>query len=94
MDLRPGHKKEEGININITPLIDVIFLLLIFFMVSSTFREHFGMEITLPEARTATEREAETQEITVSAEGDYFFGEQRVDEAGLRKAVAELLQAD
>ena len=50
MDLRPGHKKEEGIEVNLTPLIDVVFLLLIFFMVSSTFDRHAKLKVQLPQA--------------------------------------------
>jgi len=78
--------------INITSLIDVMFLLLIFFMVSSTFREHLGIDVTLPHAETAVEQTMEPQEITVTAKGDFFFGQQLVDEAGLEKSIQELLR--
>lgn len=78
--------------INITSLIDVMFLLLIFFMVSSTFREHLGINVTLPHAETAIEQEIEPHEITVTEKGDFFFGQQRVDEAGLEESILELLR--
>lgn len=81
-------------HINITSLIDVMFLLLIFFMVSSTFRAHLGIDLTLPEAETATAREVSTHEITVTESGDYYFGQQRVDEAGLRASMTTLLEAE
>ena len=48
MKLRP--RRREDVELNITPLIDVVFLLLIFFMVSSTFEKQSQMKITLPEA--------------------------------------------
>lgn len=70
-----------------------MFLLLIFFMVSSTFREEFGVDVTLPEARTATPSEKETHEITVSAQGEFFFGQARVTDEGLRDAVREAIAA-
>ncbi len=79
-------------SINITSLIDVMFLLLIFFMVSSTFRHHFGVDITLPEAETASDKEAGSHEITVNAKGEYFFGQEQVDEEGLRRVITETLR--
>ncbi|MEA3365674.1 MAG: biopolymer transporter ExbD [Candidatus Hydrogenedentes bacterium] len=78
--------------INITSLIDVMFLLLIFFMVSSTCREDLGSDVTLPHAETAVEQTMEPQEITVTEKGDFFFGQQLVDEAGLEKSIQELLR--
>ena len=46
-------KKKKRVAINVTSLIDVLFLLLIFFMVSSTFKEQPGMKLELPEAQSA-----------------------------------------
>ncbi|MBI4557556.1 MAG: biopolymer transporter ExbD [Candidatus Hydrogenedentes bacterium] len=80
--------------INITSLIDVMFLLLIFFMISSTFREHLGIDVSLPEAATAANQEMTSHEITITREGEFFFGEKLVDEAGLREAIAALLKSD
>ncbi len=87
-----GGRPRRRPTINITSLIDVMFLLLIFFMVSSTFREHLGIDVTLPHAESAVEQTVETHEITVSVEGEFFFGEQRVDETGLRESIVMLLR--
>ncbi len=80
--------------INITSLIDVMFLLLIFFMVSSTFRHQFGVEVTLPSAETAIERETTPHEIVVSEEGDYFFGDRKLTETSLREAIVALFEQE
>ena len=48
MNLRPNRKQD--VDLDITPLIDVVFLLLIFFMVSTTFERESELNITLPEA--------------------------------------------
>lgn len=48
MNLRPPHRSQT--DINITPLIDIVFLLLIFFMVSTTFERESEIKITLPDA--------------------------------------------
>jgi biopolymer transport protein ExbD len=71
-----------------------MFLLLIFFMVSSTFRQQEGIEIALPKASTATQQEADIHEITVNEEGRLFFGETPVSEEGLRTAITALLAED
>ncbi|MBN2307392.1 MAG: biopolymer transporter ExbD [Candidatus Hydrogenedentes bacterium] len=81
-------------SINVTSLIDVMFLLLIFFMVSSTFREQFGVDVDLPAAETAARTETTTREIVVSADGTMYFGHEPVDEAGLRLAITALLKED
>jgi len=80
--------------INITSLIDVMFLLLIFFMVSSTFRHQLGIDVELPEAETAAMQEMRHREIVVTRNGDYYFGQQLVDENGLRQAIGRLLDAE
>ena len=71
-----------------------MFLLLIFFMLSSTFRQQEGIEIALPEASTATQQEADIHEITINEEGRLFFGENPVSEDGLRSAITALLEQD
>ena len=80
--------------INITALIDVMLILLIFLMVTSTFREHLGIDITLPEADTATDQQLTLHEIIVDESGTFYFGQQRVSEQGLRASLAGLLDAD
>lgn len=47
----------EEVSINLTPLIDIVFLLLIFFMVSTTFQRETELEIALPEASAETSSE-------------------------------------
>lgn len=80
--------------INMTPLIDVMFLLLIFFMVSSTFREDSAIEITLPQAESAVAQELSATEITVDEQGILYFNGAEVSEAGLREALRRVLQDD
>ena len=66
-------EKEEGSLIELTPLIDVVFLLLIFFMVTTTFTKESEMKIRLPEANTDTQPvDIDTQvEIMVSKDSEY-----------------------
>ncbi len=67
------HTRRETAEINLTPLIDVVFLLLIFFMVSTTFQREAELSIELPEASTeAQERKDEPIEVAIDAGGRYY----------------------
>jgi biopolymer transport protein ExbD len=77
MNLRP--KKEDEPDVNLTPLIDVVFLMLIFFMVSTTFQKESVVKIDLPTASTEEEaKEKNIVEVTVNAAGEYYINRTRV----------------
>jgi biopolymer transport protein ExbD len=65
--------EEEAVEINLTPLIDVVFLLLIFFMVSTTFSKESQLQIKLPEASAVAQPEEQprTLEVDINAGGLY-----------------------
>ena len=67
-------RREPGIEI--TPLIDVVFLLLIFFMVSSNFVQNRVIHVSLPDSDSALAGSGEILQITVSAAGDYWVAGQ------------------
>jgi biopolymer transport protein ExbD len=71
MNLRPNEHEEP--ELNLTSLIDVVLLLLIFFMVSTTFVDESRIEIRLPQASTEAPPDVSTApiEITVTASGEY-----------------------
>ena len=72
MNFRP--RRTESVDINLTPLIDVVFLLLIFFMVTTTFDRSSELKIDLPEAAQAPEeQQAEKLELVIDASGNYFL---------------------
>lgn len=67
-----AHRRRQDVEVNLTPLIDVVFLLLIFFMVSTTFTKASQLSIDLPEATGETsESPAEQIEILVDEAGNY-----------------------
>ncbi len=71
MKFRRQKRHDDGINL--TPLIDVVFLLLIFFMVSTTFTRETRLEVELPEAEGEVQQEPPDNviEILVDEEGTY-----------------------
>ena len=83
-------QKKRNLAINITPLIDVIFLLLIFFMVSSTFVEQPGIELTLPQAKTSSVKRAEETIITLDKDGNIYFNADKIDPNQLYNKLSEL----
>jgi biopolymer transport protein ExbD len=77
MNLQPSDSDEP--EVNLTPLIDVVFLLLIFFMVSTTFEHQSRIQIELPEATAeASKPDDESLEIIIDAQGRFFLGEPQV----------------
>lgn len=89
-----SQNRNEEPDINLTPLIDVVFLLLIFFMVSTTFNKESELSIELPEASgEARQVENKPIEIAISRDGQYSVnGEQlaRNDIDTLKRAVKQL----
>ncbi len=77
MNLKPEHRDE--IDLNLTPLIDVVFLLLIFFMVSTTFEKQSKLKIDLPEASpAAVKQEADAVVIGIDIKGRYFINDRQL----------------
>ncbi len=77
MEFRRQVREEESINL--TPLIDVVFLLLIFFMVSTTFTKETHLAVDLPEASAEASTVAKQSiDIVVRKNGDYAINGQNV----------------
>jgi len=86
--------RKEELDVNITPLIDVVFLLLIFFMVSTTFERESEIEIVLPQAAAnVVPADDFALEVTVDAEGTFYVNGKRVINSKietLKKAMQEV----
>ncbi len=67
------NKKRRRVAINITSLIDVVLLLLIFFMVSTNFIEQPGMKLDLPDSDSASSSTGNDLEVIIQPDGDIFF---------------------
>ena len=76
--MRLLEKRRRRVIINITSLIDVLFLLLIFFMISTTFREQPGMSLVLPEAKHGGIEQVDQLVVEVTADRRVFVGEEEV----------------
>lgn len=77
--------------INIAPLIDLIFLLLIFFMVTTSFVKETGIDVQRPSAATAQTKDKGNIFIAVDADGQIFMDKQRIDIRMVRAHVENAL---
>lgn len=84
-------KSETGPTaMNITPLIDMVFILLIFFAVNASFVKEAGVEIERPSARTAVTQEQANIMIAVTENGEVWVDRQRVDPRSVRGHIERL----
>ena len=87
-------KQTEELELNLTPLIDVVFLLLIFFMVSTTFQKESEISLQLPKAsEDPVEAPPEQYEVVINAAGNFFINDTelvRADIETLRQALFDL----
>lgn len=78
MNLRPN-REQESLDVNITPLIDVVFLLLIFFMVSTTFDRSAQLKVQLPESSAKVEQAtADKLILIIDAKGQYYINDKQL----------------
>ncbi len=77
--MRLQSKRREEPDVNLTPLIDVVFLLLIFFMVSTTFERENEISLELPEASgKQVDNQRQQVEISIDEKGRYFVNKEEV----------------
>ncbi|GED42827.1 biopolymer transporter ExbD [Cobetia marina] len=86
--MRFPRRQRESVEVNLTPLIDVVFLLLIFFMVSTTFDSRRALDLILPQSSQASAVEQAPLIMTIGAKGDFTLGDTSLTESALGAALA------
>ena len=89
MNFRPRNKG-RGLIINITTLIDVMFLLLIFFMVTSTFKNQPAINLVLPRSATASETVDTPAVLFLTSEGLVYLNDTLMDKETLAVRLKEM----
>ncbi len=84
---------EEG-GIDMSPLIDCVFILLIFFIVTTVFVEETGIDVDKPQAASAAQLEKNSILIAISAEGDVIYGGKNIGVGGVQRIVKQLTQRE
>lgn len=83
-------EQEEQEEINMTPMLDVVFILLIFFIVTASFVKEAGIEVNRPEAATAVKKERANILVAISDKGDIWINKRRVDVRAVQANIERL----
>ncbi|WP_426358113.1 ExbD/TolR family protein [Pseudocolwellia sp. HL-MZ19] len=83
-------EQEEAEEINMTPMLDVVFILLIFFIVTASFVKEAGIEVNRPEAATAVKKERANILVAISETGEIWINKRRVDVRAVQANIERL----
>ncbi len=83
-------QQEEESEINITPMLDVVFIMLIFFIVTATFIKEAGIDVNRPDAATAVKQEKANILIAIGPNNDIWIDRRQVDIRSVRPNIERL----
>ena len=89
-----GSDDEAETGIDMSPLIDCVFILLIFFIVTTVFVEETGVEVDKPQAASASELESNSILIAITDKGDVVYDKKVIGLSGVQALVKRKVQAD
>ena len=92
--MKSGGGRKPIAEINITPMVDVVLVLLVIMMVSATYIVSKSLKVELPKTASAAESVPMVAAVVVTKEGAYFFNEQKVDDAALAAKLKETADKD
>jgi biopolymer transport protein ExbD len=87
-------EEESETGVDISPLIDCVFILLIFFIVTTVFVEESGVEVDKPQAASASMLEKTSIQIALTAKGQIVAGGREIGISGVRPLVKRMVQKD
>lgn len=79
--------EDEESEIDMTPMLDVVFIMLIFFIVTSTFVKEAGVDVTRPQAETAMQAESNSIQIGINSSNQVFMDKREIDKRAIRANV-------
>ena len=91
MEFNLPRRKQKDVGIEMGPLMDIVFILLIFFVVTSSFTRETGVDVTKPQAQSASQLEKENLLIAITREGTIHMNERQVDLASLQDILKQSL---
>lgn len=83
-------QSEDEAEINLTPMLDVVFIMLIFFIVTATFIKEAGIDVNRPDAATAVKQEKANILIAIGPNNDIWIDRRQVDVRSLRPNIERL----
>ena len=91
MEFNLPRRKQKDMGVEMGPLMDIVFILLIFFVVTSSFTRETGVDVTKPQAQSASQLEKENLLIAITREGTIHMNERQVDLASLQDILKQSL---
>lgn len=88
--LAPGSDQSDDSVIDMTPMLDVVFILLIFFIVTASFVKESGIEVNKPSAKTAVTQERATILVAIDQDNDVWIDRRKVDVRAVRANIERL----
>lgn len=85
---------EENVEINMSAMMDMVFILLIFFIVTTTFVEESGVEVDKPQAASASRLDKNSIIFALTAQGQVVYGGKEIGIGGVRPLVSRLCERD
>ena len=89
-EMKRVSRGDDESDINLTPMLDVVFIMLIFFIVTATFIKQAGIEVFRPEALTAVQKPTVSVLVAIGENGDIWIDKQKVDAAAVRAHIERL----
>lgn len=86
--------RSQSTGLNLTPLIDIVFLLLVFFLLTTHFIEEDGIGVRLPAAASMTTRDRDEVAVAITRDGELFVEGQMLPLARLLEKLRPMLGAD
>lgn len=93
MAINFANDKKPLVSFSMAGLTDIVLLLLIFFLLTSTFIPQFGIKVNLPRVDTAAPTEAQYVTVAITEDGQYYVERQRINSENLLDAI-EAVRAD
>ncbi len=84
------HKSDDEADINLTPMLDVVFIMLIFFIVTATFIKQAGIDVSRPDALTSVKKPTVAVLVAIHENGDIWIDKKRVDVTAVRAHIERL----
>ena len=84
----------SDVGVDISPLIDCVFILLIFFIVTTTFVEETGVEVDKPQAASSVRLEKTSILLALTEKGEVVYGGREIGFSGVRQLVKRMLQKE
>lgn len=84
-------RRKSSFHIDVVPLIDVVFVILIFTILSSTLTQQTGVDVDKPQAQSASELDRKSVMVAITRDGTIHVNERQVDLEGLQDVLKRLL---